>query len=194
MKKNKAVFLDRDGVVIKDVGLITDKTNVEILDGAPAALKRLKENGYLLIIISNQAVIARGLCSEKDVDGINLFMNERIRKASQIAIDYFYYCPHHPNADVSRYRLDCECRKPRPGLLLRAAEDHAIDLQKSFMIGDRMSDIVAGSRAGCKTIWLKTGHHHDEPIVSSHHDPSIKPDYECDSLGSAAGYIIGDES
>jgi D-glycero-D-manno-heptose 1,7-bisphosphate phosphatase len=186
-----AVFLDRDGVIIEDVGLLSDVSQLRLIDGSAIAIKYFKQKGFRVIVITNQTVIARGLQSEDDVNFIHLRLQEMIFYEVGEKVDGFYICPHHPHADLIEYRIVCECRKPRPGLILQAALDWNIDRSQSWMIGDRLSDIKAGKLADCRTILVKTGRHFDAPIVSDVEFTSVRPDYECRNLSDAAVQILG---
>ena len=187
-----AVFLDRDGVLIRDVHLLTRPDQVELYACAPQAIRRLQEAGFAVVVVSNQPVVARGLASEQDVERIHAWIQELLRKSSGGQIDQFYFCPHHPNATLPQYRLACDCRKPRPGMLLRAAEEMDLDLGASYVVGDRISDIVAGQRAGCQTILVETGMHTAPPIESAEPlDESVEPDYVCADVGAAVEIILG---
>ncbi len=172
-----AIFFDRDGVLIKDIHLLTSIDHVHFDNNIYKALSLLIDADYLKIVITNQTVVARGLISIKEVNKINRYINNKIKINSGVFIDRFYVCPHHPHAYIEEYRIDCDCRKPKPGLLLKAALDYEIDLQKSWMIGDRISDIIAGYKAGCKTILIQTGCHERLPIISDAFDNKVKPDY-----------------
>ena len=152
---NKAIFLDRDGVINEDIDNLYKIENIKIISGVSEALRILKENDFKLIVISNQPVIARGLATEEEVEKINEEINLQIKKEVGIGIDKFYFCPHHPNANLEKYRILCNCRKPSPGLILQAAKEFDIDLSKSWMIGDRTSDVATGKNAGCKTILIE---------------------------------------
>lgn len=168
----KACFLDRDGVLIEEVNYIKSPDQVKIIPGVFDALKKLREKGYLCIVISNQSGVARGYFKEGDVakiqDRIDGFLTEKGLK-----IDGYYNCPHHPGGTVSEYKKDCDCRKPKPGLILKAAKEHSIDLSKSFMIGDKFSDIKAAENAGCHTaIMVRTGH--GEEQISSRDTKDIR--------------------
>src|SRR5258706_441659 len=156
---NAAVFLDRDGVLIEDVDLLISPEQVCILPGVPTALASLRAAGYKLIVVSNQAVVARGLASEKQVQEINDFLATKLQEAGATAIDAWFFCPHHPNAAVPQYRMNCECRKPKPGLLFQAKAKYDLDLPRSFMIGDLITYIISGFRAGCRTVLFQTGKH-----------------------------------
>src|SRR5665213_3007851 len=114
---SSAVFLDRDGVLIEDVDLLDDISRIRILPGVPDALQRLGRAGFRLIVATNQPIIARGIVSEQEVDQINREIAARLERAGAPVIDRFYVCPHHPKATIAAYRVECQCRKPRPGLL-----------------------------------------------------------------------------
>jgi len=187
----RAVFLDRDGVIIPDNDFTTSPDEVRLFDGTAAALSRLDDAGFALIVITNQPVIARGLASAKNVDDVNKAIRDRIESSGGPGTLHFYVCPHHPNADVEAYRVDCDCRKPRPGLLRRAAAEHGLDLGGSFMIGDRISDIAAGAAAGCRTVQVLTGRHLDPPIETPVRiDSSLRADAVCNDLAAAADWIL----
>ena len=187
----RAVFLDRDGVLVEDVDFVTHPRGLRLLPGAPAALARLKDAGFWLVIVTNQAVVARGLASEADVDQVNAGLARLITRSGGPALDGIYSCPHHPNASVPAYRIDCACRKPKPGMLLRAAEEHGLDLSASFMVGDRITDVIAGKRAGCRTALVRTGRHLDPPIETLEGpDTAVEPDRTCADLAAAAEWIL----
>lgn len=189
--KTRAVFLDRDGVLIEDVDLLTTPGEVRILPGVPQALQMLAEAGFALLVVSNQPVVARGMATEAQVEAVNQHMAGLIRAAGGPSLGLFYICPHHPNATLPQYRLDCACRKPRPGLLLQAARDHSIDMDSSFMIGDRMTDIIAGVKAGARAILVETGRHTAPAIQTAEPiDTTIQPAHRCPDLFSAAKWII----
>ncbi len=155
----RAIFLDRDGVLVRDVGPLTSAADIELTPGLAPGLAALSRAGFLLVVVSNQTVVARGLLDESEVIELQRQVEGRIVAESGPALDAFYFCPHHPKATRVELRTDCACRKPAPGLLLRAAAELDISLAESFMIGDRASDVVAGLRAGCTTIQLTTGAH-----------------------------------
>jgi D-glycero-D-manno-heptose 1,7-bisphosphate phosphatase len=142
-------------------------------------------------VISNQTVVARGLVTEQEVCVINAEMERLLEQAGGPHLDGFYFCPHHPNATLPAYRIACQCRKPRPGLLLQAAHEHNLDLSASFAVGDRITDIIAGARAGCRTVLVQTGAHLAPPIETNEPlDPSTQPDYTCADLAEAARWIL----
>jgi len=186
-----AVFLDRDGVLIEDIHLLTQPDEVRLMDGSPWAVRILKAAGYQVVVVSNQTVVARGLATERDVEAVHELIQRLLVEAGGDRVDAFFFCPHHPNATWPEYRLECECRKPRPGLLLRAAAERGIDLSRSYMVGDRITDIIAGQRAGCKTILVESGRHLDPPIESPDPiDPSCQPDFVCADLRKAVRFIL----
>jgi D,D-heptose 1,7-bisphosphate phosphatase len=185
LKLKPAIFFDRDGVLIEDVHLLTDKSQVKIGYKVREALEALSNLNYRFFVVTNQSVISRGLASECDIKIINTYIQKILSSDLKDRIFSFYYCPHHPQATVSCYRINCNCRKPKPGMLLRAAIEHNVDLKSSFLIGDRMSDIIAGYRAGCRTILLKSGMHKEKPIVSDSYDLTVKPNFVCTDLFEA---------
>ena len=148
-----AIFLDRDGVVVKEVDLLHRQDQLELVDGAAEAIKYINKKGYLAIIVTNQPVIARNLCSIEELGTIHAKM-ETLLGSAHAYLNAIYYCPHHPDSgypeERKEYKIKCECRKPAPGMLLQAAKDWNIDLMNSYMIGDRESDVLAGENAGCK--------------------------------------------
>ena len=152
--KQKAVFLDRDGTINKYVGFLRDIDQFELIEGVAEAIKQINASGYLCIVVTNQPVIARGEVTVPQLEEIHNKM-ETLLGLEGAYIDGLYYCPHHPHkgfeGEVPELKFDCECRKPKPGMLLKAAEDFNIDLSKSWMVGDGENDIKAGENAGCKT-------------------------------------------
>lgn len=151
--KQKAIFLDRDGTINKYVGFLTDINEFELLDGVADAIQMINESGYLAIVVTNQPVIARGEVSVGELQEIHNKM-ETLLGQSGAYIDDIFYCPHHPHkgyeGERPEYKIECECRKPKPGMLFAAAEKYNIDLRESWMIGDGENDIEAGKNAGCK--------------------------------------------
>jgi D-glycero-D-manno-heptose 1,7-bisphosphate phosphatase len=187
-----AVFLDRDGVLIEESGFLFDPRKTRPLPGVADELARLDRATFRLAVVTNQTVVARGLATETQVDELHQALAERLAEAGGPPLAGFYVCPHHPCADVERYRIDCDCRKPRPGLLLRAAEELSLDLARSFMVGDRLSDVAAGVGAGCQTVLMRTGAHLEPPIQSLDRiDPNLRADYECGDFRTAVDWILG---
>lgn len=185
-----AVFLDRDGVIVRDVDLLVRADQIELLPGAAAALRRLREARLQVVIVTNQPVVARGLVTEQEVLALEAVIERHLRDAG-VTVDAFYYCPHHPRATLPVYRVACECRKPRPGMLLRAARELGLDLAASAMIGDRLSDVAAGQRAGCRTILVETGMHAAPPIESLDGPaPLATPDHVVPDLAAAVDIVL----
>lgn len=188
-----AVFLDRDGVIIKDADNLTSPEEIEIIPTAPKAINLLNQKNIPVIVITNQPIIARGKITEQDLEEIHKVLREKLGDAK---LDAIYYCPHHPNADVEKYRVVCKCRKPEPGMLLQGAKEFNVDIKDCYMIGDRNSDILAGKKAGCKaTILVKTGE--NTPItsgtVSKAEIDSAKPDHTCKDILEAVELILKSE-
>lgn len=196
-KLKRAVFLDRDGVLIgllrgnEAYGLLYKKEDCRVIPGVPEALMALKNKGMLLVVVTNQPVVARGLASIEEVAQYNDYINEQTGGI----IDRFYFCPHHPEMhdDVpehaKKFRIACVCRKPGKGMLLQAARDFGIDLNKSWMIGDSITDIAAGKSAGCKTILIHSPSNNRVNISSTPFDPDIQSDYKAQDLSEAVSLV-----
>lgn len=157
----RAVFLDRDGVINVDHGYVYRWQDFEFLPGVPEALSDLNQAGFLLVVISNQSGIGRGLYTEADVLNLNRDIESHLA-ATGVAIDGWYHCPHHPTEAQGNYRQSCDCRKPAPGMILRACRDLAIDPAQSALVGDKRSDIEAGDAAGVgRLFWVTPAEHSD---------------------------------
>ena len=158
--KQKAIFLDRDGTINKYVGFLRNIDDFELIDGVAEAIRKINESGYLAVVVTNQPVVARGEVSFEELEEIHSKMETLLGKEGAY-LDAIYYCPHHPHkgyeGERPELKIDCDCRKPKPGMLLKAAEDFNIDLSKSWMVGDGENDIQAGINAGCKTVLLSNG-------------------------------------
>ena len=155
--KQKAVFLDRDGTINTSNGFVKTPDDFTLIDGAAEAIKKINTQGYLAIVITNQPVIARGDLDFETLDLIHMKMETELGKQGAF-IDDLFYCPHHPDrgflGERPEYKIDCECRKPKPGMILEAAKKYNIDLSKSYMVGDHIRDVEAGINAGCTSILL----------------------------------------
>jgi D-glycero-D-manno-heptose 1,7-bisphosphate phosphatase len=151
-----AVFLDKDGTLVRDVPYNVDPARIELTPGAGPALRALAGAGFRLIAISNQSGVARGLFTEDALEGVVRRMGELLR-AHGVALDDFLYCPHHPQGSVAAYAVSCSCRKPSPGLIHAAAARHKLDLARSWVVGDILDDVEAGRRAGCRTVLVDNG-------------------------------------
>lgn len=177
MRGRPAIFLDRDGTVIQEVDFLLKEEDVALLPGAAEAIRLCRTRGYLVIVVTNQSAVARGLITESDLAKINKRMEELLA-AEGATVDALYYCPHHPDEGLGPYRRDCECRKPRPGMLLQAAAEHEIDLHSSVMVGDSLRDVEAGHRAGCEAALVLTGYGEEQQGTAFAQDDLIRrPDY-----------------
>ncbi len=153
----KAVFLDRDGTINEEMGYINHVSRFRLFDFVPQAIKTLNDAGFLVIIVTNQSGVARGYFDEKLVREIHKKLVEDLKK-KPARIDGIYYCPHHPQEGRGKYKKDCECRKPKTGMINLAVKDHDIDLSSSFMVGDRYKDIIFAKKAGLQPVFVKTGY------------------------------------
>lgn len=162
VNKQKAVFLDRDGTINKYIGFLRDLDDFELIDGVASAIKAINVSGYLAIVVTNQPVIARGEVSFEELQEIHNKM-ETLLGEQGAYVDAIYYCPHHPHkgyeGERPELKIECDCRKPKPGMLLQATKDFNIDLEHSWMIGDGENDIAAGKNAGCHTALIATDEH-----------------------------------
>lgn len=168
--KQKAVFLDRDGTLNKYVGFLRDINDFELLDGVTDAIKTINNSGYLAIVVTNQPVIARGEVTVTQLEEIHNKM-ETLLGLEGAYLDAIYYCPHHPHkgyeGEIPELKFDCDCRKPKPGMLIRAAKEFNIDLSDSWMVGDSENDIQCGLNAGCKTALIGSGNYGQTATVDS---------------------------
>lgn len=156
-QKRKAVFLDRDGVINEEVNYAHRRDQLILIPRAGEAIRLLNDHGFLVIVVTNQAGIARGLYEEKDMHAFHRALEEELKKENNARADAIYWCPHHPEGVCEAQRMNCDCRKPNSGMILRARQDFDIDLAASFIVGDKWSDVQAGRNAGCKTILVRTG-------------------------------------
>lgn len=186
-KLKKAAFLDRDGVLIADVGHLTNHDQIKLLPRVPQAIKKLNDSQIPVVVVTNQSVVGRGLCSEEKLRNIHLELEDLLSK-DDADITKFYFCPHHPSAAVGPYRIDCECRKPKAGMLRQAAQELGIDLAGSVMVGDNLSDIQAGLSAGCRTVLISPAIGAENRKYSSM--PNYRPDHIAAELDSAIDWIL----
>ena len=183
-EKKPAVFLDRDGTINVEKDYLYKIEDFEFIPGVPEAIKSLKDAGFLVIVVSNQSGVGRGYFDEHAVELFNQHIQDQLAVYGT-SIDAFYYCPHHPEEGLGTYRKSCDCRKGSPGMLLQAASDHAVDLGRSFMIGDKIADIEAGERAGCQSILVLTGYGEKTSLQAA-----AKAVPRCLSLVSAVQLIL----
>ncbi len=177
-KDGKAVFLDRDGTISRDVPYCSRVEDFEILPAVPEAIRLLKQNGFKVVVITNQSGVGRGYFTEVTLVQIHEHMEKELARHNA-RVDAIYYCPHHPDDG-------CECRKPKPGMLLKAADELGINFARSFMVGDSGMDIRAGKAVGCQTVLMVNG---------SNKEMNETPDYIAADLLKAAHWILsfGDE-
>ena len=187
---NKAVFLDRDGTLIRDRGYICDFSQVDFFPFAVDAVQTMNRAGYLVIVASNQSAVARGICSDRQISELHRQLQAHFKdRGAEIAA--FYHCPFLADGKVSRYRMESPLRKPAPGMLLQAAHDFELDLANSIMVGDTAADIEAGRRAGCRTILVRSGQGLSAEAAPDATGP--RPDHTVDDI-LAAARIIADFS
>ena len=180
----RAVFIDRDGTLIKDVPYNANPALISLENYAAEMLQEFKRKNFLLIIISNQSGVARGYFSEADVNKMHDVIQQKL-SAFNVQLDAFYYCPHLVEGTIKEYAIDCSCRKPKPGLIFKAAKDFDINLNNSWMIGDILNDVEAGNAAGCKTILITNGNE-TEWILNAQR----MPDYEAKDLKHATQIVL----
>jgi len=178
--KNSAIFLDRDGTINKDGDHPHRLVDLHLIPSAILGLRLLRTLGVPLIIVTNQAGIGQGLYTEKDYFAFRSTFYKELSKKN-IEIDAEYFCPHHPTKGIGKYGIDCGCRKPKAGMLEKAAKEFSLDLTKCWMIGDKLSDIQAGNSVGCRTIHVLTG---------KYKESTSEAEFEAEDLIKAAIYII----
>ena len=193
MKKNSAIFLDRDGTINDEVGYLDSADKLRIIPAAFKAVRLINSSGMKAVVITNQAGVAKGLFTEEFVREIN----EQIQSAllaQGALIDRFYFCPHHPTEGIGPYRLICDCRKPEPGLLLQAAVDLNIDLARSYVIGDRLRDVETAHRVCAKGVLVMTGYGQDlmQKSGPDRANELNQPDYIAQDILEAVHWILKD--
>jgi D-glycero-D-manno-heptose 1,7-bisphosphate phosphatase len=187
LNKNKAVFIDRDGVLIHELGYISKLKNVRLFKSSVPALRLLKKNGFKVVVVTNQSGVARGYFPESFVRETHAYIAKLLEKYG-LKIDAFYYCPHHRNASVPKYKKVCGCRKPKQGMIKKAKQMFNLDLKKSFTIGDKLTDVKLGHNGGMKGILVLTGFGRwQRGLVRQER---VKPDFVAKDFYSAARWII----
>ena len=187
--KRPAVFLDRDGTLVKDIDLLHKAEDLELLPSSVPALKRINESEYLSIVVTNQSVVARNLCTIKELKDIhNKF--ETLLGKNRVYVDEIYFCPHHPDKGYPEenplFKIPCDCRKPKTGMITQAGAQYNIDLAASWMIGDSATDIETAANAGLRSILLRKKNSQED------HDQSLSPNFICDNLEEAVDIILDD--
>ncbi|MEW6732100.1 MAG: HAD family hydrolase [Acidobacteriota bacterium] len=185
---NIAVFLDRDGTISEEVGYVNHLSRFHLFATTAKAIRRINEAGLKAILITNQAGVARGYFTEELILQVHTQLSTELATAGAY-LDAIYYCPHHPSAGAPPYRTDCDCRKPKPGLLERAAREHNIDLTRSFMIGDKYTDMQLARRVGAHAVLVLTGYGRGE-YEYQRNSWSILPDYIAEDLSMAVDWIL----
>jgi D-glycero-D-manno-heptose 1,7-bisphosphate phosphatase len=186
--KRRAVFIDRDGTLSEEVGYINHVSRFRLFPYAASAIKHLNENGWLAIVITNQAGVARGYFSEDTIHAVHKAMTNEL-KSNGAQLDAIYYCAHHPSVGEPPYRLDCDCRKPKPGLISRAVKDFGISLEESWMVGDRYSDVELARNAAINSMFVMSGYGRGE---WEHQRPNWteQPDLVAEDLLAAVRLIV----
>ncbi len=182
-----AVFLDRDGTLIEEVGYLDHLDRLELYPYSVDAVRLLNRAGFTAVVVSNQAGVARGFFDEPFVLEVQRTVDARMT-AGRARIDGWYYCPHHPDAPIAAYRRECECRKPRPGMVRQAERELEIDLARSYVVGDRWLDVELARNVGATGILVRTGYGASE----EHHPPvGVEAKLIADNLMEAVAWIIG---
>ena len=185
MEKDRAVFMDRDGTINEEVGYLSRLEQLKLFSATFEAIRMINESGMKAVVITNQSGVARGFFSKDFIDTVHNRINEMLGEKDAF-IDRFYYCPHHPTEGNGVYKTDCDCRKPEPGMLLKAAEEMDIDLSRSYMVGDMPKDIQAAMRAGVKGILVRTGYGENVTSAGS-------PVYIARDILDAVNWIMKDQ-
>jgi D-glycero-D-manno-heptose 1,7-bisphosphate phosphatase len=183
-----AVFMDRDGTLTEEVGYVNHPSRLRLLPRSGAAVRRLNQAGVAVVVVTNQAGIARGYFSPEVLTAVNAALVSQL-KDEGAHLDGLYVCPHHPTEGEAPYRLVCDCRKPKPGLLLRAASDLGLDLGRSTLVGDKGSDLVAARAVGARAVLVLTGYGLGEWEYRRSALP-VQPDHVADDLLGAADWVI----
>lgn len=186
---DKIVFLDRDGTINQEVEYLHKPSDLVILPGVPAALRRLKEQGFQLVVVTNQAGVARGYYSEADVVRLHEYMNKLLSREGA-EIDHFYYCPHHPVHGIGAYKQSCHCRKPDTGMFEMAESCYQVDKSHSYMIGDKLLDTEAGQRYGVSSVLVGTGYGKELYSGLTEEEKQKAFDAYADDLNVAAEWIL----
>lgn len=190
--KNQAVFLDRDGTINTDIGYLNHPDQLELIPRAAHAIKLLNDAGFITVVITNQAGIAKGFLHEALIPEIHNRLSALLN-TENARIDRFYYCPHHPEAAVEHYRIACQCRKPLPGLVFQAARELEIDVLHSYVVGDKSCDIELAHNVGATAIMVLTGYGTRE--LTKHREANLKPPhYIAPDLYDAVQLILNDSS
>ncbi len=185
---NRAVFLDRDGTINEEVGYLTDLSRLRLIPGAGAAITRLNHAGYKVILVTNQSGVARGYFPESLVLEAHKRLTDMLEREGAV-LDGIYYCPHHPTAGNTVYTVVCDCRKPGTGLVDRAVKDFDVDINRSFLVGDKWSDVELAQRAGVHSILVMSGFSPDDP-GNKRPEHVEDPDFTARTIAEAVDWIM----
>ena len=181
-----AIFLDRDGTLNEDVGYLDRLERLTLFPWSLDAIRLLRRAGFAVVVVTNQGGVARGLVSESFVAEVRRVVDDRLAAIGE-RLDGHYCCPHEPHAPIAKYRRECDCRKPRPGLLHRAARELGLDLARSVVIGDKWSDVQAARAAGAGAVLVRTGYGRSQEGTPP---AGLRPDTVADTLMDAASWIL----
>lgn len=184
--QTRAVFLDRDGTLIEEAGYPNHLSMIRLFPYTVDAVRQLNLAGFKVIVLTNQAGIARGVVPEPFVAEAHAYLSQRFA-AGGAAVDAYYYCPHHPDGVIAGLNVECECRKPKPGMWLRAAADLGLDLSQSFSVGDRWRDVRPARAAGTRSVMVRTGYGRSEEHTPP---PGVTTDAIVDNLAAAVAWIL----
>jgi D-glycero-D-manno-heptose 1,7-bisphosphate phosphatase len=187
----RAVFIDRDGTISEEVGYVNHVSRYRVFPFAAEAVRALNEAGWLAVLVTNQAGVARGYFAEEMIGAVHGLLAAELERGGA-RLDAVYYCPHHPTVGEPPYRLDCDCRKPRPGLIRRAAADLGLDLARCWMVGDRYSDAELARNAGVRSAFVLTGYGRGE-LEHQSRDWRHRPDLVAENLLEAVRGILSAE-
>lgn len=196
VQRKAAVFIDRDGTLIEDRHHLASVEQIRVFSNSFEAVRRVNASGRLAVVITNQSVIARGLLTEPELSEIHSVMVELFAQEDAV-LDAIYYCPHHPKEGSGSFTRKCDCRKPNPGMLIRASDDLGIDLGRSVLIGDTLSDIEAGNRGGARTVLVMTGYGSECAARISSNPDSVSteqiPDYVAPDVLEAVEWSLNQD-
>ncbi len=188
--RRPALFLDRDGTLIKEVNYLTTIDQLAMLDGSIEALRLAHAAGMATVLITNQSAVARGMLTETELQRIHHHLSRLIVEKGGV-LDGVYYCPHHPEGSVAGYAAPCQCRKPQPGLLLAAARELGLNLSKSLMVGDSLKDVEAGRKAGCTSVLVETGYGaRESALIENGENGGTVPDYVAPDILEAVRWFL----
>lgn len=182
----RAVFIDRDGTLIEEAGYAADLRAIRLFPYTVDAIRQLNRAGFSVVVITNQAGIARGIVADTFPDVAHAYISSRLEPAGA-RVDRYYHCPHHPEGSVAGLNIRCGCRKPEPGMWTRAAGDLNLDLSRSYSVGDRWTDLQAGHAAGTRAVLVRTGYGRSQEAFQP---PGVSADAIADNLIAATGWIL----